>query len=190
MKKGIFCGGLLCVAAGLPLTVPAQSMVAQAVAMPAAPPAGAEGVDPANPGSAAQATLPYSDRQFFKKAAIGGLSEVAAGELAAQQGADPGIKAFGQQMVTDHQKINEDLKKLAQQKSVILPAAPDQKHQSALDKLKQKQGKDFDQAYAKQEIEDHKDTISLFEDAAKSSNPDISAFAKTTLPTQSFLIQV
>jgi putative membrane protein len=169
--KGFICGALLCSLAGISLYATAQST-----------PTHATGTGADSP-SATQATLAASDQKFFKKAAIGGMSEVAAGQLASQQGTDPGVKAFGQQMVTDHQKANDELKMLAQQKGVTLPADPDATHQKALDQLKSKQGKTFDTAYARQEVKDHNDTISLFQAAARSKDPDISAFAQKTLPT-------
>ena len=171
MMKGLICGALLCSLAAIPLGATAQST-----------PTHATGTGTDSP-SAAQATLAASDQKFFKKAAIGGMSEVAAGQLASQQGTDPGVKTFGQQMVSDHGKANDELKMLAQQKGATLPADPDAMHQKVLDKLKAKQGKAFDTAYAKQEVKDHKETISLFQAAAKSKDPDISAFAQKTLPT-------
>lgn len=169
--KGLICGMLLCSMAGFPIYAIAQSTSTHAT-----------GTGSDSP-SAAQTSLAASDQKFFKKAAIGGMSEVAAGQLASQQGTNPGVKAFGQQMVTDHRKASDELKALAQQKGVALPADPDATHQKALDKLKAKQGKDFDSAYARQEVKDHNDTINLFQAAAKSKDPDISAFARKTLPT-------
>lgn len=166
--KGLICGMLFCSMTGFPIYAIAQST-----------PTHATGTGTDSPS----ASLAASDQKFFKKAAIGGMSEVAAGQLASQQGTDPGVKTFGQQMVTDHQKANDELKMLAQRKGVTLPADPDAMHQKALDNLKSKQGKAFDTAYARQEVKDHNDTISLFQAAAKSTDPDISAFAQKTLPT-------
>jgi hypothetical protein len=50
-------------------------------------------------------------------------------------------------------------------------------------KLSNKKGADFDAAYAKQMKEDHTTTVALFQSATKSSDADLAAFAKRTLPT-------
>ncbi len=136
-------------------------------------------------GQMADGTNPLdtSDRSFFDQAAAGGLGEVAAGQLAAQRGAGPKVRAFGRQMVADHTKANQALQQLAQSKGMNLPTAPDAAGQKSLADLKEKQGRDFDTAYAAQQVKDHRDTISLFEQAARSKDPDIAAFAQKTLPT-------
>jgi putative membrane protein len=152
----------------------------------AEPPTRATGTGPDTPTAAATAStakLSPADRKFLRQADLGGLTEVQEGQIAQQQGSDPGVKSFGQQMVSDHQQANDDLKSLAQQKGVTLPSAPDARHQQELAALQKKQGAAFDHAYARQEVKDHQATIALFEQAAKSRDPDISAFAQKTLPT-------
>lgn len=127
--------------------------------------------------------LSSDDRSFFSKAAISGLAEVAEGQLAQQQSQAPDVQTFGKQMVQDHGTVNEQLKTLAAKKGVTLGTAPDAEHREALDKLRSKSGKDFDSAYAKQEVSDHEDAISLFKKASKSSDAEIAAFAQKVLPT-------
>jgi putative membrane protein len=148
------------------------------------PPTGSAGDGLGSPtGQSEGAGLDFSDRGFFHQAAVGGMSGVAAGQLAAGQGTDPKVRAFGQQMVTDHTQAGEQLKQLARSKGVNLPSSPDADGEKSLSDLKAKQGKDFDAAYVKQQLKDHRDTIALFEKAARSKDPDIAAFAKQTLPT-------
>ena len=151
-------------------STPAQSTSPVSIGGPATPPA-------------SSSKLSSSDRKFFQKAAGGGLAEVAAGQLASSTSSSADVKSFANQMVKDHTKANEELAQLAQAKGVTLPQAPDDSHQKDLDKLKQKQGADFDKAYVKGQVSDHKATISLFEKASKSTDPDIAAFAQKTLPT-------
>jgi putative membrane protein len=61
------------------------------------------------------------DSEFAMKAAQGGLAEVTEGQLAASKASDPKIKEFGQKMVADHGKANEELKAAAQQSGITLP---------------------------------------------------------------------
>lgn len=59
--------------------------------------------------------------QFLQQAAIAGMKEVSTGKLAAEKATDRKIKAFGQMMVDDHTKANEELRSLAKLKKVNLP---------------------------------------------------------------------
>ncbi|MDQ0965728.1 putative membrane protein [Flavobacterium sp. W4I14] len=59
--------------------------------------------------------------QFLQQTAIAGMKEVSTGKLAAEKATDQKIKAFGQMMVDDHSKANEELRSLAKLKKVNLP---------------------------------------------------------------------
>ncbi len=50
-----------------------------------------------------------SDAVFAAKAASGGMAEVKLGQLAAEKGTSPAVKQFGQKMVDDHSKANDQL---------------------------------------------------------------------------------
>ncbi len=67
-------------------------------------------------------SLSANDKKFMKKAAKGGMMEVAMGKLAEEKGQSDDVKSFGKRMVTDHSKANDELKKIAAQKNVKLPA--------------------------------------------------------------------
>ncbi len=124
-----------------------------------------------------------SDEMFAKKAAAGGMAEVAAGDTAQKMGANDAIKKYGQQMTVDHTKANDELKSLASAKKIELPTAPDPAHQKALKNLQARSGDSFDKAFKAQMVSDHKATIALFEkEASSGSDPDLKAFAAKTLP--------
>src|SRR4029078_5907270 len=63
----------------------------------------------ANTNTAA-ATTPLSkgDSTFVMEAAVGGMMEVEAGNLAQQNGMSQRVKDFGSMMVTDHSKANSE----------------------------------------------------------------------------------
>lgn len=124
-----------------------------------------------------------ADEKFVEKAALGGMTEVQAGELAKTKGTSDSVKQFGAQMVTDHSKTSDELKSIVAQKNMKAPTSLDKKHQQVLDKLQAKSGKDFDKAYKSQMVKDHQSTVSLFEGEAKSGkDPELKAFAAKTLP--------
>jgi putative membrane protein len=94
------------------------------------------------------------------------------------------VKQFATRMVEDHAKANEDLKKVAAAHNVQLPAALDKKHQKEMDRLQKLVGPEFDYAYMKLMVNEHKKDVKEFRKHAKSRKPnDVTAFAAATLPT-------
>ena len=120
---------------------------------------------------------------FVTKAAQGGMTEVALSKAASTKSSDPSVKKFAEQMVQDHQKANDELSSIAKKKGLNVPASLDAEHQAIVQKINNKSGGEFDQAYGKQMAMDHAKTVALFEGATQSSDSDLAAFAKKTLPT-------
>jgi putative membrane protein len=137
-------------------------------------------------GSATKASAgtAMTDAKFVKEAAEGGMAEVALGQLAAEKASSSDVKQFGQRMVDDHTKANDELKQLASRKKIAIPQelnAKDKATKARLDKLS---GEQFDQAYMKDMVMDHKKDVSDFRRESKSArDPDIKNFATKTLPT-------
>lgn len=129
-------------------------------------------------------SLGSDDTDFVKKAAKGGLAEVQMGRLAVQKGASPEVKAFGNQMIRDHSKANEQLSSLAASKGVKLPDSKSFSEDVSMAHLKMLSGKSFDEAYIKMMVDDHKEDVADFQKAAQySQDPDVKQFASKTLPT-------
>ena len=128
-------------------------------------------------------TTKVDDRKFVQDAALGGMAEVELGKLAAQKAASDAVKQFGQKMVDDHTKANDQLKQVAGKENITIPDSLDSKHQSRIDKLSKLSGPDFDRAYIKDQVKDHKQDVSEFKTEADSgSDPNIKQFASNTLP--------
>lgn len=132
----------------------------------------------------ASAGKTMADTKFMKEAAEGGMVEVALGQLAVEKGSSGDVKKFGQRMVDGHSKANDELKQLASQKNVDLPqdlSAKDKTTKAMLEKLS---GEQFDQAYIKDMVKDHKKDVADFRRESKSAqDPDVKKFATQTLPT-------
>jgi putative membrane protein len=125
------------------------------------------------------------DRSFVLDAARGGLEEVELGKLAASKATHPDVKSFGQKMVDDHSKANDQLKSVASQKGISLPTDLDRKAKSEYNQLDKLSGDEFDRAYVKLMVKDHDKDVSEFRRVSKraTSDPVIRQFASSALPT-------
>lgn len=134
-------------------------------------------------GNSAARLTAESHEDFMHEAAQGGMAEVEMGKLAAQKAQNAEVKKFGQMMVTDHTKANEELKGIATKKSVPLPSDTGS-HKASIDKLNSLSGAEFDRAYVELMVADHAKTINLFQSQAdRGTDPEVKAFAAKTLPT-------
>ncbi|HYV13813.1 MAG TPA: DUF4142 domain-containing protein [Pyrinomonadaceae bacterium] len=130
------------------------------------------------------ANMTAQDRNFIMDAAMGGLQEVELGRMATQQGASDAVKQFGQRMVDDHSKANQELMNLAQGKGITLPTTLDEKHQKEMTKFSGMTGADFDREYTKLMVSDHRKDVSEFEkESTRGTDADLKEFATRTLPT-------
>src|SRR5262249_25675582 len=128
--------------------------------------------------------LSESDYRFLEKAARGGLEEVELGQLAQQKGTSQPIRSFGQRMVTDHTKLNNELKQIASQKGATIPGELSHHENSTIKHLQNESGADFDKAYAKDMVKDHRKDLKEFQTAAqKVSDPDLRTFAQKAVST-------
>jgi putative membrane protein len=125
-----------------------------------------------------------ADHKFAMEAAMGGMMEVELGRLAAQKGASDEVRQFGQRMVDDHSKANEELMRVASSKGMTPPATLDAKHQAAIQKLSALSGEKFDKEYVKMMVGDHKKDVAAFQkEASRGMDADLKTFAASTLPT-------
>jgi putative membrane protein len=122
----------------------------------------------ASPGNS-QRSLSSADKAFIKEAAKGGMMEVAMGRVAEQNASNADVKKFGARMVADHGKANSELKSIAAEEKVELPADP------GAGKWKS------DKDYMSTMVKDHEKDLAEFEKEAKDgSDADVKRFADKT----------
>jgi len=132
-----------------------------------------------------------ADSTFVNKAAMGGMAEVKLGELAKDHASSQDVKNFGQMMVDDHSKANDELKSIAAKKNITLPSSLGAKEQALYDRLSKLNGADFDKAYMKEMVSDHCADVNEFKrESDHGSDPDVKAFASKTLPTLQHHLEV
>jgi putative membrane protein len=157
-----------------------STLAAVSAAQPGSP---ADTTHAAGANAKADAKLSRGDKDFIEDAAKGGMFEVQSGQLAAQKGADQSVKDFGNKLVQDHGKANDELKQIAEAKGVKMPDKNDWSNRHEISKLQKLSGPAFDREFAKNEVKDHEKDIKSFEKAAsKLKDPDLKSWAEKQLP--------
>ena len=113
--------------------------------------------------------LSAKDKKFMLEPGKGGQMEVAKGKLAAQNGQSADVKDFGNRMVTDHSRWNDELMALAKEEGVSIPKA------KAPGKWKS------DKDYMNDMVDDHTKDLAAFQDEAQNgTDPDLKSWADKT----------
>jgi putative membrane protein len=125
-----------------------------------------------------------ADSDFVRKAASGGQLEVRLGQLAQTNAANAAVRQFGARMVRDHSKANQQLLAVLSGEGVTPPRVMLDKDVTTFNQLAKMRGAEFDRAYMKHMVEDHKEDVAAFEKEAKDGKDSkVKAFAGKTLPT-------
>lgn len=124
-----------------------------------------------------------SDEDFVEMAASGGMMEVELGRHASQHAADPSVRQFGQRMVMDHGKANQELKSVAERQGLRVPAEMQEKHREMVEKLTKLRGGELDRAYMEAMVEDHEEDVEKFREQAEEPESEVDRWAAKTVPT-------
>jgi putative membrane protein len=116
-----------------------------------------------------------ADKAFIKDASEGSLAEVNFAKLALEKSKDPNVRKFAEKMITDHEKLINDMKPFAVKYDVKPSGTPIMDH-AKYQELKMKSGTDFDRAYVEAMVKDHNDDLKKFIDEENStSDPELKA---------------
>jgi len=135
-------------------------------------------------GASAQTPIPPSPKDFVMAASQSDQYEILAATVAAAQSQDPRVRAFAEEMIKDHKRLNEDLRQAAMA-SGLPPPEPGMSTDQAsfLASLQSVRGRDFDEAYARQQELAHAQAIAVQESfAAAGSDPNLCKAARAALP--------
>jgi putative membrane protein len=131
------------------------------------------------------AAKPYSplDEYLLQSSIQGDRFEIAGGRLAQQKGTAPAVKALGARLESDHAKSLADAVKLAKQLGISVPKTPTPSQEWELAVLGATSGAGFDAAYARLEVQDHKQDIDETKtEISDGVNPKIVRLAREDLP--------
>jgi len=127
-----------------------------------------------------------TDDKFVQLATESGQKEVNLGNIALERAENPQVKKFAQRMVDDHTKANKELLDILNRKNVAVtaPADKQKQHEKIVEKIAEMRGAQFDRAYVRHLLQDHRKAVALFTAEAKNGqDPALKEFAEKTLPT-------
>ena len=134
-------------------------------------------------GQTSPNSLSSRDRTFVMQAGQLSMMEVELGRLAVQRGSSAGVKQYGQEMVEEHTRANQELMQLAMQKKVELPTEMSTQNTAMIDRLSGLSGRSFDTAYKQAMIDSHNQAIALFQaQSQQGQDPQLKAWATQKLP--------
>jgi putative membrane protein len=117
-----------------------------------------------------------ADAAAMKQLAQANLNEIDSGKAAASKAQSPDVKQFAQKMVDDHTQMLNDLKALAQKKSVSLPDSGSLKDKAEMAWMEHTSGGDFDKKYMDEMVKDHQKDVKDTQDLmSKAKDPDFKA---------------
>ncbi len=129
----------------------------------------------------ADGTVSTADRNFVAMVSQGGMFEVKAGQLAADQGSTQDIKDQGFTEAHDHKLVGDKLTSIAASNSLEIAVSLNSEFQKKLDDLKALSGSAFDAAYLTDMKDIHaKDGAAFAKEASSGTNPALRDFATET----------
>ena len=122
-----------------------------------------------------------TDQAFVREAAIVNMFEIRAGEIARDKAQDQETRDLAQQIVNDHQRMQDRLSQSA--RKVGVPSQLDQRRSNLIDRLERVSGRRFDQRFIRMQIQGHEQAIDHFERYIEARQEDASGSqgARSTL---------
>ncbi|WP_345243132.1 DUF4142 domain-containing protein [Nibrella saemangeumensis] len=102
---------------------------------------------------------------FLNIAGSAGIMEVEMGKLAQQKGVRADVKRYGDQMVDQHTKVNEEFRALIKRLNVEVPETMNERNQQMVRELAALEGAAFDAKYIDTMIADHQLATEKFQEA-------------------------
>jgi putative membrane protein len=123
------------------------------------------------------------DRAFVDDLTIVNMAEVELGRMAMERGSSAEVKRFGDMMAKDHSKAGDELKQIAMQHAIPMPAGLDQQHQDLKMTLSNLRGAEFDREYMNAMVEGHEDVVDRLQ--ARASEDRVGDDKGTVTPERS-----
>ena len=126
--------------------------------------------------------LAKTDKMFISDAIKGDNSEVILGQIAAEKGANEGIRSFGNTLETEDAKAKKQALAVAKKLGVTPPTGMTDEAKAEREKLRDLSGEAFDREFASYMVKDHEKDIAEFKEKAASGDSRVSRMAKMQIP--------
>ncbi len=124
-----------------------------------------------------------ADMAFIRHAGSSNLMEIRLGQVAQSRASNSAVRQFGQRMVDDHTRLQNQLTGVVTNTGVPFTAAMDSRHQQQVSRIEGLSGAEFDRAYMQAMIQGHQDDVRQFETQSQSArSTQIRNLASSSLP--------
>jgi putative membrane protein len=136
-----------------------------------------------NPTTPSQSGEVSNDLPFLQEAAGVNLMEIRLGQLAQSKASNAAVKQFGQRMVNDHNRLEQDLISMVSANGIALNPTLTSDQNDKINSLQNLSGPQFDQAYMSLMIQGHQTDVAQFENQSRNAaSPRVRDFAARSLP--------
>ena len=123
------------------------------------------------------------EAQFVVDVVASNYGELKLARLAQQKASSSELKDVARTLEKDHNAVLTDLKALASKKGMTIPTEENGDSKDKLKELTDEKASEFDKEWCETLMDNHKTSISKFENAANDvSDPDLKSFINTVLP--------
>ena len=124
-----------------------------------------------------------ADMPFIRHAGSTNLMEIRLGQVAQSRATNSAVKQFGQRMVDDHTRLQNQLTAVVSNTGVSFVPAMDASHQQLASRIERLSGAEFDRTYMQAMIQGHQDDINQFQTQSQSArSTQVRNLASGTLP--------
>ena len=123
------------------------------------------------------------DKTFLTTAAQADMAEMSLAQLALQKSSNDDVKAYAQQMLTDHQKLEDSAKPVVLKAGLTPPTEVNPMQKKDYDKLQKMSGTGFDTAYIRNAVQEHTKVLrDVKSEERTTQNSDMKTLSATAEP--------
>jgi putative membrane protein len=128
-------------------------------------------------------SIDSKESKFLINAADMSLKEIDMAKIAQKNAASADVKNMSRTIESENMKYLDELKKLAQAKSITIPLAASDAANRKTKELEKLEGNNFDEKYCAAMVDDHKESVKNYKDAVENvEDVDIKNYATRMLP--------
>jgi putative membrane protein len=143
------------------------------------PPYAGQDASGTNPGAGPSP----GDQEFVRSVFESDAAELQLGQMAQDKSQSDDVKQFGQQMLENRKRLDDQMKQIAGRLQVNEPKGPSKKDKELIAKLETLSGPQFDEEYIRAVVKDHEKNVKDFNSEAKGAqDPSIQQAAKMDAP--------